>query len=113
MQHLYKAIKEDPRFHELERKRRVFSWTLVTIVLANCLWYIFATAFYPERGFARFWGTPIGEGYATTWGIVIGLLQTVLFIGLVGLYIYRANTEFDVLKDIIVADAKRAAGENT
>lgn len=111
MQHIYKKIKEDPRFRELERKRRVFSWTMVGIVLANDFWYIFATAFFPEYGFARFWGTPIGEGYATTWGIVIGLLQTVLYIVLVWIYVYRANNEFDTLKDAIVADARRAAGE--
>lgn len=111
MQHIYKKIYQDPRFHELERKRRIFSWTLAGIVLANCFWYIFATAFYPEHGYARFWGTPIAAGYATTWGIVIGLLQTILFILVVGIYIYRANNEFDVLKDAIVADAQRSAGE--
>jgi uncharacterized membrane protein (DUF485 family) len=111
MQHIYKKIKEDPRFKELENKRRGFTWVMVAVLLANDFWYIFATAFYPERGFARFWGTPIGEGYATTWGIVIGFAQTILFIALVGLYIFRANNEFDELKDAIVADARRAAGE--
>ncbi|MGH8595459.1 MAG: DUF485 domain-containing protein, partial [Gammaproteobacteria bacterium] len=74
-------------------------------------WYIAATAFYPEFGFARLWGEPIAAGAATTWGIVIGFIQTLLFIALVGIYIHRANTEFDTLKDAIVADARRAAGE--
>lgn len=111
MKHIYQKIKEDPRFRELESKRRNFTWLMVGIMLANDFWYICATAFYPEHGYARFWGTPIGEGYATTWGIVIGFLQTILFIVLVGVYIYRANNEFDTLKDAIVADARRAAGE--
>jgi uncharacterized membrane protein (DUF485 family) len=111
MKHIYQKIKEDPRFKQLETKRRRFTWTMVGVLLANELWYIFATAFYPEHGYARFWGTPIGEGYATTWGVVIGFLQTVLFIGLVGLYIYRANNEFDDLKDAIVADAHISAGD--
>lgn len=111
MQEIYTRIKADPRFRELERKRRVFSWLMAAIVTANCFWYIGATAFFPEMAFARFWGEPILEGGSTTWGIVIGAAQTVLFIALVGLYIHRANNEFDNLKDAIVADARRAAGE--
>ena len=111
MQHIYRRIQADPRFHELERKRGRFGWTLAIIVLANCLWYMGATAFFPELAFARFWGEPISEGGSTTCGIFIGFVQTVVFILLVGLYIYRANTEFDTLKDAIVADARRAAGE--
>ena len=101
----------DPRFHELERKRGRLSWVLAILVIANCLWYVFATAFFPEAGFARVWGEPIGEGMATTWGIVIGFLQTIGFIVVVVFYIHRANGEFDTLKDAIVADATRAAGE--
>jgi uncharacterized membrane protein (DUF485 family) len=111
MEHIYREIHRDPRFHELERKRGRLSWLLASIVVGNIMWYVFATAFYPEAGFARFWGEPIGEGMATTWGIVIGLIQTVLFIVLVNYYIYRANGEFDDLKDAIVADATRTAGD--
>ncbi len=111
MEHVYREIRRDPRFHELERKRGRLSWILVGIVVANVLWYVFATAFFPKAGFARFWGEPIGEGMATTWGIVIGFTQTVLFIALVVYYIRRANGEFDLLRESIVADARRAAGE--
>ncbi len=111
MQKIYQLIKADPRFHELERKRGRFGWWLAAIVLGNCLWYMAATAFFPDSGFARLWGEPVAPGAATTWGIVIGFIQTVGFILLVGLYIYRANHEFDPLKDAIVEDARRAAGE--
>ena len=109
MQHLYRHIHANPKFHELERKRARLSWTLAAIVLANVFWYIFATAFYPEADFALFWGKPLVEGGATTWGIVIGFWQTVLFIALVVFYISRANGELDALKDEVVADALRAA----
>jgi len=111
MQAIYEHVRKDPRFHELERKRGRFAWLLAGIVIANDLWYIFATAFYPEMGFARFWGQPIADGYATTWGIVIGGTQTILFIVLTGLYIHRANGEFDELTTAIVADATRKAGQ--
>ncbi len=106
MQPIYEAVLKDPRFRLLEVKRRRLSWTLAGIVLANDAWYTLATAFYPEAGFARLWGESIGSGHATTWGIVIGLIQTVLFIALVGYYIYRANGEFDALTSAIVTDAR-------
>ena len=113
MQDIYRQIFKDPRFHELQRKRSRLGWTLAAIVIANDAWYILATAFSPEAAFARFWGQPISEGAATTWGIVIGLAQTVLFILLVLYYIHRANGEFEVLKDVIVADALRVAGKQS
>ena len=111
MEHLYRQIHADPRFHELEQKRSRLSWTLAAIVIANALWYTLATAFFPEAGFARFWGTPVADGAATTWGIVIGIVQIVVFIALVLYYIHRANGEFDVLKDAIVRAAVQNAGE--
>lgn len=108
MHPLYEAVLKDPRFHLLEVKRRRLSWTLAGLVLFNAGWYTLATAFYPEAGFARLWGESIGPGHATTWGIVIGLIQTILFIGLVGYYIHRANGEFDDLTQAIVADARKS-----
>lgn len=35
MQDVYKKIYPDPRFHALERKRRVFTWVLAGVVFAN------------------------------------------------------------------------------
>ncbi len=121
MQHLYRLIHANPRFHELERKRARLSWALVTIVLVNTAWYIIATAFFPATpettgllaDIARFWGTPVTPGGTTTWGIYIGLGQTVLYIALVIYYISQANGELDALKDAVIADAVRAAGEQT
>ena len=49
MQHLYRLIHANPRFHELERKRSRLSWTLASIVMANIVWYIIATAFFPKN----------------------------------------------------------------
>jgi uncharacterized membrane protein (DUF485 family) len=111
MQHLYRHIQADPRFHALERKRRGFTSLLLAFLIGNEVWYILATAYYPKFGFARLWGEPIAAGYATTWGIVIGIAQTVLYIALVGIYTYRANGEFETLKNTVVQDALRAVGE--
>lgn len=103
MQHVYRHIHRDPRFHELERKRSVLSWSLATIVLATAFFYIYATAF-DQSLFAA----PIAPGSAITWGIVHGIADVVLYVIFVGIYIRFANNDFDDLKETIVADALRA-----
>ncbi|MBI4696464.1 MAG: DUF485 domain-containing protein [Gammaproteobacteria bacterium] len=106
MQHLYRQIYADPRFHELEMKRGVLSWTLAIIVLATVAQYIAATAYFHE-----WFSATISPESSVTWGIVIGMVDCVVYILFVGFYIWRANNEFDNLKDAIVADAHRLAGD--
>ncbi len=97
MQHLYKQIYADPEFHELERKRGVFSWTLACITLLVYFSFILVIAFVPEW-FAR----PISEGSIITWGIPCGLGVIFLSFILTGIYVFRANGEFDHLtRDIV------------
>lgn len=103
MQHIYREIHRDPRFHELERKRSRLSWTLVAIVLATAFFYIYATAFDHSL-----FSTPIAPDSAITWGVVHGIADVILYVVFVGIYIRRANNEFDTLKEAIVADAIRA-----
>lgn len=97
MQHLYKQIYSDPEFHELERKRGVFSWILAGLTLVTYFSFILVIAFVPEW-FAK----PIAADSIITWGIPCGLGVIMLSFALTGIYVYRANSEFDHLtRDII------------
>ncbi|MCG8380009.1 MAG: DUF485 domain-containing protein [Proteobacteria bacterium] len=97
MQHLYKRIYADPEFHELERKRGRFSWSLAGIVFLTYFSFILIIAFAPQL-FAK----PVVAGMMMTWGIPVGVFVIVLSFCLTGVYVYRANTEFDHLtRDII------------
>jgi uncharacterized membrane protein (DUF485 family) len=97
MQHLYRQIYADPEFHELEKKRGRFSWLLASIVMLTYFSFILVIAFAPE-----IFATPIIEGKIITWGIPVGLLVILLSFLLTGIYVYRANTEFDHLtRDIL------------
>lgn len=104
MQHLYQHIYRNPQFHELERKRGLLRWTLAIIVLVAAFFYILVTAFAPQ-----IFAAPISSGSAITWGIVVGLFDTVMFVVVIGIYIYRANTEFDQLNEAVLADAQANA----
>jgi uncharacterized membrane protein (DUF485 family) len=97
MQHLYRQIYSDPEFHELERKRGRFSWLLTCMVLLTYFSFILVIAFAPE-----IFAVPVYEGSVITWGIPVGLFVILLSFLLTGVYVFRANTEFDhLIKDIV------------
>ena len=94
---LIEAIKRDPEFHELVRKRTSFAWALSTTMAVIYFGFILLVAFAP-----KFLGTPLGSG-VTTIGIPLGLFVIVSAFVLTGLYVRRANSEFDALTQKIVA----------
>lgn len=97
MQHLYRQIYANPEFHELEKKRGRFSWILSSIVLITYFSFILIIAFKPA-----IFATPINDGSIITWGIPVGLFVILLSFLLTGVYVIRANSEFDHLtKDIL------------
>ncbi|WP_425479164.1 DUF485 domain-containing protein [Pseudoxanthomonas composti] len=86
----YRKIQQSPRFQQLVRKRSRFAWALSVLMLAIYLAFILAIAFEPQ------WlGTPIGSGTIITWGIPVGVGIIVAAFVLTGVYVWRANGEFD------------------
>jgi uncharacterized membrane protein (DUF485 family) len=69
-------------------------------MLGIYLSFILLVAFVPQ-----FLGIPIGNG-VTTIGIPIGLLVIISAFVLTGVYVNRANSEFDALTAKIVEKAK-------
>lgn len=106
MQHLYRRIYADPEFHELEKKRGRFSWLLTSIILFIYFSFILIIAFAPEL-FAR----PVFEGQVITWGIPFGLFVIFMSFILTGVYVFRANNEFDRLSNDIIKNVKQADDE--
>ena len=100
-QDVFDRVKSDRRFQELVAKRTRFAWLLSAAMLVIYFGFIFIIAFAP-----KILGTPIGSG-VTTIGIPLGLFVIVSAFVLTGIYVYRANTEFDALTREIVEDVKR------
>ena len=69
-------------------------------MLAIYFGFIFIIAFAPKT-----LGTPIGSG-VTTIGIPLGLFVIVSAFVLTGIYVRRANTEFDAITRQIIEEAK-------
>ena len=82
-------IADDPRYQALVIRRSRFTWILTAIMLAAFFGYILLIAFNKAL-LAR----PIGGGTVSL-GIPIGLGVILLAILLTGIYVRRANSDFD------------------
>ena len=94
-------IQVYPKYLELTRKRSTFGWTLTAIMMVVYYGYIALIAFNKE-----FLGQPLGDG-VTTIGVPIGIGVILFTIAITGVYVRRANTEFDALtKQLLKESAK-------
>lgn len=99
---IHALIHANPKFHELVRKRERLAWLLSITMLGLYLAFILVIAFKPSL-----LGAPISAGSPMTWGIPAGIGLIVSAFVLTGVYVRRANAEFDRLTGEIMDEAKR------
>ena len=97
---VYERIRNNPRFDELVAKRSRFAWTLSAIVLVMYFSFVAVVAFAPQL-----LATPLAEGLVTTIAWPIGAGLVLFFWILTGVYIRRANREFDEINSQLVKEA--------
>ncbi|MBA2814137.1 DUF485 domain-containing protein [Candidatus Pantoea persica] len=98
---LNQQIERHPRFQELVHKRQTFALVLSLIMLVLYVGFILLIAFAPS------WlGTPLHAGTNVTRGIPIGVGLIVISFVLTGVYVWRANGEFDRLTKQILSEVK-------
>ena len=94
-------IRANPKYQELTSKRSSFGWLLTALMMIVYYGYIALIAFNKE-----FLATRLGDG-VTTIGLPIGLGVIVFTIVITGIYVRRANGEFDRLtRDILEQEGK-------
>ena len=98
---LVEKILKNPKYQELQHKRNGFGWTLTILMLVVYYGYIALIAF--DKAFLA---QPIGNG-VTTLGIPLGMGVIVFTIVITGIYVRRANSEFDALTKDILKDAAK------
>ncbi len=99
---VYSRIHANPKFQELTRRRSRFAWTLSVIMLVVYYTFILVVGFAPEV-----LGTPLGEGKTLTVGVPLGAAIIVFAWLMTGVYIRRANKEFDALNEEILEESKK------
>ncbi len=94
-------IQNHPKYLELRSKRNTLGVTLTILMLVVYYGYIALIAF--DKSFLA---QPIGAG-VTSLGIPIGMGVIIFTIVITGLYVRRANGEFDALTAEILKDASK------
>ena len=94
-------IRANPKYQELKSKRSRFGWWLTLLMMVVYYGYIALIAWNKE-----FLSQPLGAG-VTTIGIPIGMGVIVFTIVITGIYVRRANSEFDALNRAILEDATK------
>ncbi|SIT07421.1 DUF485 domain-containing protein [Insolitispirillum peregrinum] len=98
---IHERIKANPKFQELCAKRSSFAWTLSAVMLIAYYAFVAVIAFFPAS-----LGTPVSEGAITSVGIYVGLALIILSFVLTGIYVQKANGEFDALNKEILDEVK-------
>ncbi|HSX70908.1 DUF485 domain-containing protein [Pseudomonas subflava] len=99
---LYQRIEQNPRFKELVAKRDRFAWTLSAIMLALYVAFILLIAFEPQV-----LGTRISADSPMTLGIPLGVGLILSAFVLTGIYVKRANGEFDRMNQEILDEVQK------
>ena len=98
-QSLAEKISANPDYQRLKNTRSRFGWTLTIAMLVVYYGYILLIAFDKEL-----LATRIGDG-VMTWGIPIGFGVILFTIFITGVYVRRANREFDALTEQVRREA--------
>jgi uncharacterized membrane protein (DUF485 family) len=88
-------IQSDPNYIKLVSERKSYGWTLSIIMLAVYYGYIALVAFAPSVIGIKIAGV-------ITIGLVLGAAIIVFAILLTGIYVLRANAQYDDLTKAIV-----------
>lgn len=97
----YQRIQLHPQFQELVSKRSRFAWTLSALMFGLYLTFILLIAFQPQL-----LAIPVSSTTPITWGIVFGIGLILSAFVLTGIYVHRANGEFDRLTLKILEEVK-------
>lgn len=92
-------IEANPKYRELRRKRNTFGWILTILILVAYYGFIGLIAF--DKAVLS---APLGTG-VTTVGIPIATGVILFTIMLTGIYVWRANNEYDRLTAEILKEA--------
>lgn len=100
-QDVYARIRANPKYEQLKRTRNNYGWVMTLLMLVVYYGYIALIAF--DKAFLA---TPLGADGVTTIGIPVGVGVILFTIIITGIYVRRANNEFDALKQELIEESK-------
>ena len=99
---IVERIQKNPKFLQFVSMRNNYSYVLSVLMLIAYFGYILLVAFNKP-----FLATKVAAGATMSVGIPLGLGVLVFTIVITAIYVRRANSEFDDIKDEIVREASK------
>lgn len=99
---IYQKIQDSPTFKELVAKRERFAWILSAIMLSLYAAFILLIAYGPH-----ILGAKLSATSTVTWGMPIGVGLIISAFILTGVYVRRANGEFDELNNAVLKEIQQ------
>ncbi|MBN9423235.1 MAG: hypothetical protein BGO63_07970 [Candidatus Accumulibacter sp. 66-26] len=97
---IYKRIRSNPKFQALVSRRTRLGLILSAIVLVAYYGFMMVVAFNPAL-----LHKPLSEGSVLTVGAPIGAAIIIVSWLLTGLYVWRANADFDKINEEVLKEA--------
>ena len=95
-------IQNNPKFLKMVSTRNTYSIIMTIMMMVVYFGYILLIAFNKP-----FLATKVSEGAVMSVGIPMGLGVLVFTIIITAIYVRKANTEFDAMKDEVVQEASK------
>jgi uncharacterized membrane protein (DUF485 family) len=96
----YQRIRTNPKFQDMVKRRGRFAALLSAIVLVAYYGFMMVVAFNPALLHEK-----LSEGSVLTVGMPIGAGIIIVSWLLTGLYVYRANSDFDKINEEVLREA--------
>lgn len=96
----YARIRANPKFQQMVSTRNTYSIIMTALVMIVYFGYILLIAF--DKSFLA---TKMSAGAVTSIGIPMGVGVLVFTIVITAIYVRKANTEFDAMKEKIIQEA--------
>jgi len=96
---IVQRVKADPNYQKLVKSRSSYGWLLTWAVMIVYYGFTLLNAFDKQ-----FMASKIGAG-VMSWGVPLGLFVILFTVAVTGVYVRRANSEFDALTDAIQRNA--------
>lgn len=97
---IYQRIRTNPKFQDMVKRRGRFAALLSAIVLVAYYGFMMVVAFKPTLLHQT-----LSEGSVLTVGMPIGAGIIIVSWLLTGLYVYRANSDFDKINAEVLKEA--------
>ena len=94
-------VEANPKYHQLVSTRSSYSIVMTILVMVVYYGYISLIAFDKEL-----LATPLSSSGVTTLGVPIGMGVIVFTVVITAIYVRRANSEFDKMKNEIIKEVQ-------